>query len=177
MSDMNKLSVAATLLLAVLPSATLAVPRELPVFKALCISEKEAGFNWKAGEWDYAKFKPGRQILIQKLNLAAYASTPAYETPVNCKAEPPKTFLTMTYAKGCYLIKEMGTKTFVALAETCTEVFDESTLKAIKCERLTFLPDGQFIERPMHDDINPKPKDDIKDSLALSVGKCSPLLD
>ena len=177
MSDMNKHSVAATLLLAVLPSAILAVPRALPVFKALCISEKEVGFNWKEGEWDFAKFKPGKQILIQKLNLAAYASKPAYASPVHCKAEPPETFFTMTYAKGCYLIKDMGDQTVITLAETCSEIFEESTLKVIKCKRLTFLPDGQFIERPMHDDINPKPRNDIKDSLALAVGKCSPLLD
>lgn len=143
--------------------------------KTICVREKATGFNWRDGAWVQANFKPGQQILVQRLDLQVYASKPLKERPMLCNDEPSQQFGTITWSKGCYLIKDMGSPTYMFNAEMCTEMFEDKVLATIQCKRFTFHPDGAFIEFPWHVDIDPKPKGGSKDSLVLAVGTCSRL--
>lgn len=145
--------------------------------KAICVEEKATGFNWRDGAWVQANFKPGKKILVQRLDLQAYESKPPKERPMLCKEEPSQRFGTITWSTGCYLIKDMGSPTYMFNAEMCTEMFEGKVLATIQCKRFTFHPDGAFIAFPWHVDIDTKPKDGSKDSLVLAVGTCSRLAD
>jgi hypothetical protein len=137
-------------------------------FKALCISDKETGFNWKSGDWVQTNFNAGEKLLVQKL---------AMPNPF-CKEEVKSTFsgVGVFLSKGCYLINVMGSPpTLLFDTEMCDEFWEEQSIRAIHCRRFSFHPDGRFIRLPWHSDISNNPKNDNKDSLVLSVGKCSRL--
>ncbi|RYF83963.1 MAG: hypothetical protein EOO29_01390 [Comamonadaceae bacterium] len=157
--------------------AGLAQSAPLISFKSICISDKETGFNWKSGEWVQANFKAGTKLLVQKLDIEAYAARPPDERPHMCKPEPGTSFGTLSTSRGCYLVKEMGAPSSLLSAEMCDEILDKNNLNVVHCRRFSFHPDGRFIQFPSHADISSNPKDDYKDSLALAVGKCSRLSD
>lgn len=142
-------------------------------FKSICITDKEVGYNWKAGEWVPASFKSGTKILVQKFDLASYEGKPAYLRPYACKPEPVGGFGDLVVTRGCYLVKDFGTATHMFNAEMCDELTNKGVLESVKCRKITFHPDGRFIQLPWHADISDKPEDDKKDSLVLAVGKCS----
>lgn len=152
-----------------------AYAEDITSFKAICIREKASGFSWKDGEWTQANFKPGNQILVQKLDFQTFASKPIQERPILCQSEPTQEYGNTKISKGCYLIKEVGAPAYIFSAEMCAEIMEGNAIKSIQCRRLSFHPDGPFIEFPWHADIDPKPKDNYKDSLVLHVGKCSRL--
>lgn len=136
-------------------------------FKALCVSDKETGFNWKSGDWVQTNFKAGEKLLVQRL------ATP---NPVFCKEEVRSAVGGLTVSKGCYLINVMGSPPdLFAGPEMCDEIGDEQSLQVIHCRLFSFNPDGRFIKLPWHSNISDRPKNDSKDSLVLSVGKCSRL--
>ncbi|MBQ0945136.1 hypothetical protein KAK07_17495 [Ideonella sp. 4Y16] len=147
-------------------------------FKALCVAEKSTGFNWKSGQWVQANFKAERKLIVQKLDLDKYRTKPAHERPLACSDDAMNSYDSKVLSKGCYLIKEMGSPTFIMFdSEVCIEAQVGDRLQSVQCKKLTFNPDGAFIEYPWHSDISPKPKDDYKDSLIVSVGTCSRLSD
>lgn len=165
------------LLVALATSCLSAGSAELP-FKALCVSEKSTGFNWKSGQWVQANFRPDRKLLVQKLDLPKYMDRPMQERPISCTAEAMQASDLFGFSKGCYLIKDMGSPTNMFFdSEVCTEIVDSDKLRMVQCKKLTFHPDGGYIELPWHSDISLKPKEDYKDSLILSVGTCSRLSD
>lgn len=167
-------------LLCIAPLA-LAQVKPLPPFRALCVSDKETGFNWKAGDWVPVNFKAGTKVVVQKLDLATYESKPFNERPMRCTKEEMRTGeLLAGNARGCYHIKEMGMNPPLMFnAEVCEEKVDYSSgmveLVSVKCGQMTFHPDGGFIRLPSHDNVSRMPPKDYKDSLVLSVGKCSRL--
>lgn len=134
-------------------------------FKTLCVSENETGFNWVAGDWVQTNFKPGEKLLIQKI----VGSTP------HCKADVASGMFGTT---GCYQIKVLGSPpSFLDIPEMCDEVSDKNSLTVVHCRKISFHPDGRFIRLPWHSDISDKPKNGLKDSLVLSVGKCSRIIE
>jgi hypothetical protein len=135
-------------------------------FKALCVSDKETGFNWKSGDWVQTNFKAGEKLLVQKLA----------EPQPFCKEEAIVTSGGITVTKGCYRINVVGSPPDPLFGvESCDEILEQQSVKVVHCRRFSFHPDGRFIKLPWHSDISNSPKDDYKDSLVLSVGKCSRL--
>ena len=144
-------------------SAQQTAPR---LFKTLCVSEKETGFDWQSGNWVQKNFKPGEQLLIQKI---------AGSDPF-CKADV--TTDKSGFSKGCYQIKVLGSpSSFLDIPEVCDEASEKNSLKVVHCRRISFHPDGRFIRLPWHADIFDNPKNDTKDSLVLSVGRCSRIVE
>jgi hypothetical protein len=143
-------------------SAQQSAPRP---FKALCVSEKETGFNWVSGDWVQTNFKAGEKLLIQKI---------APKEPW-CKADTKNG---MFGTSGCYQIKALGSAPSISdIPEMCDEISEKNTLKVVHCRKISFHPDGRFIRLPEHSDISDNPKNGVKDSLALSVGKCSRIVE
>ncbi len=149
----------------------------LPYFRSVCASEQESGFNWRKGAWVAVTFKAGTQTLIQKLDVVALQSKPLLERPTLCKVEAPTVFGTWTENKACYLIRDIGSPKTTLNAEMCSEHFLDDKLLKVSCRSMTFVPDGPYVSTPEYPDISASPKDDYKDSLVLSVGKCSRLAD
>lgn len=145
---------------------TLSAQQTAPqLFKALCVSDKATGFNWNSGDWVQTNFIPGEKLLIQKI----VESDPFCKTDVKAS---------MFGTKGCYRIKVLGSPpSFMDLPETCDEITQKNSLIVIHCRKISFHPDGRFIRLPSNADISNNPKNDDKDSLVLSVGKCSRLVE
>jgi hypothetical protein len=72
-------------------------------------------------------------------------------------------------------VKEFGQPTLPMKAEMCVEEFEKTKIKQVDCSGFIFKPDGSFMQSQTTVDLNPSPKDDYKDSLALTVGTCSTL--
>jgi hypothetical protein len=140
-------------------------------FKSLCIEDAATGFNWTAGKWKQANFKVGDRYIVSKLS----AEEAKRIAPVQCASEKiAEPFFGMRSVAACYTIKAFGEEVAQYLdGETCQESYIDDVLVSVKCERLTFLPNGDFIKLPWHANIGRKPKNDYKDSLVLSVGVCN----
>ena len=164
----------ATLAFASLTTAAADLP-SMPLFKAICAQEKATGFNWKAGAWTQANFAPDRKLFVQKIDFAANQKRPPLERFMLCRPEESMDLLWTTATQACYVIKQLGQQHLQTDGEMCVESFNGKTLKSIACRKLTFLPNGAFIELPWHMEVDPKPKDDYKDSLILSLGTCTTL--
>jgi hypothetical protein len=155
------------------------LPR-LPYFKSLCVREKETGFNWKNGDWVQANFSPGKQILVQKIDVdAAKDKAPLTENMFQpCRPEESRDLKVVIHTTACYVVKEIGTPTTILNVQMCTERFNyKHALQDVRCEQVTFQPDGGFIERPLYVDVDLHPPKDYKDSLALAVGRCTRIVD
>lgn len=163
------------LLLIFCASSLLAQDDKIEGLKAICVREQSTGFNWENGRWVRTNFKPGNQFLIQRLNLEAYASKPTLEQPALCQIEPVRQIGTTKISKGCYQINDVGEPPVIFLSEMCDEIVEGKQIVSIQCRKITFNPDGGFIELPWHADISTSPRNNRKDSLVLSVGKCSRL--
>lgn len=163
-------------LLALLASEAVAAELPtVPLFKAICAREKATGFNWKAGAWTQSNFVPDRKLLVQKIDFAANLNKPPMERLLLCSPPESTDLLFSTVTQACYVIRQFGKQQLPSDGEMCVESFEGKKLKSITCRRLTFLPDGPFIELPWHMEVDPAPKDDYKDSLVLSVGTCATL--
>lgn len=80
---------------------------------------------------------------------------------------------------GCYLVKRDHVKKYIGIwaAEMCTEYFKDNKLQSIECKNVAFKPDGSFTDVHWHNQLEEKPKDDYKDSLSITVGTCTSLVD
>jgi hypothetical protein len=147
-----------------------------PPLKAICTPDKSTGFNWKSGQWVQANFLTDRKLLVEKLDLTKYKNLPRIDSPISCIEAAQQSTGDPEITKACYLIRKLGTPAHVyENAQSCTEYRNRNQLLSIQCPSITFHPDGGYIELPWHADIRPKPPDNYKDSLILSVGTCTRL--
>ena len=151
----------------------LAQPPSIPVFKSICVTENETGFKWKSNRWAQTNYRAGDKYLVQKLDVASFGGKPRLEKPISCNDNKPQSFGNWIMISGCYLIKELGTEKSITMAETCDEHFTSGSLLHIQCRDITFQPDGGYIGLPARTSISPDLNKTTKDSLVLSVGKCS----
>ena len=146
----------------------------VPIFNALCVTDESTGFNWKDGDWVKANFKADKKVLVIKIDMAENNAKPKNERQLRCEAERgfDEGFGSVINS-ACYLVKEMGHKPLPYDAGMCAESFNEGVLKSIECDHFTFLPDGAFVQYSNSEDVSRFPKDDYKDSIYVSVGKCN----
>jgi hypothetical protein len=151
-------------------------------FNILCVEENSTGFNWGNGNWKQRNFK-NNKYLAQKLKIENPTDTPGK------KPESGVCFDSIQYRQesknntydvswGCYNIRAIGSTFYPYNSEVCREIWEKPEsgtkyLLRVFCNDLYFNPNGWFHRASLHGATGNKPKDDYKDSLVISVGKCT----
>lgn len=157
-------------------------------FTSLCISESSTGFNWEKNAWKAVNFKAGTKHLITKVNPNEARNYECTDTKnleddsyfTNSNNEPK------LVREGCYVIKEFGLDT-LEYKKDCLEVWSTfprgsddinpktKKLESVQCwdDGFYFSPNGLFQTSYVHGDVSNY--SNYKDSLTVSVGKCSTL--
>lgn len=155
-------------------SQTVGDKNPLAPFTSLCLEDQSNGFGWKRGAWEATQFKADKKYLIQKIAPEKYK-----EMGTLCRAKEARVGGNYRVEYGCYNMREMGEEIRGFTSTMCSETWENNALKKISCDepiigaQYFFLPDGNYIRFPWHSDIDQNPKDQYKDSLSISVGKCS----
>ena len=69
---------------------------------------------------------------------------------------------------------DIGKKPNITLAQFCDEYYEKDTsIIVVICPRIKFKPNGWFHEVRWSASLENNPENDYKDSLAITVGKCS----
>lgn len=184
----------ACLLIAV-PFSTMADKQpSTPPFKSICTRNQTIGFNWNEGNWAQATFSRNKDfLLVEKVDCASdllrrkfdgldkceqgvtveklFKESPAGSSDIHSGAGILN-FDIMSY----YLVRKLGESANPHRVESCFERF-YGKLVHITCpeSRIRFLPNGLFIELPSDSSVDVESTSNYKDSLAISVGKCSSL--
>lgn len=157
-------------------------PRGASEFTSLCEEAEGTGFNWRNGGWVKTQFVE-EKLIVRKLTSFEQGEQPD-GTFVRCfdflKGEP-FTADTIAWLSGCYRVGKLGQEN--PTTAWCTEYYRKPgkswALDSVVCKaddfpaELSFRPDGAFTYTFTHSNVDPKPKDDYKDSLKISHGKCS----
>jgi len=169
-------------LLILLGSINLAVIAQ-PVFgskagySAICIEEQATGFNWDNKRWVKSNFKTETHI-VSRIAIEKYKEA-ADNNFLMCsdKSGQNKSFSNYDYVYECYSVVKSGAKPTMLDARMCTEVWENKKLLYVGCSdhssKFNFQPAGNFIKQPWHADL--RSDEQYKDSLTLSVGKCTPI--
>lgn len=166
-----------TLILLSLPLTHAIAQTNFAPFKAVCVAEESIGYNWRNGRWVRATYPVGERFLVQKLDVDTYRTKPLLEQPILCFKGLTDISKSIYEDHGCYLVKEFGSPKTTIYGEVCTEYFDGKKPIKIVCKSMTLLPDGSFVSSPEYADVSQDPPGGRKDSLVLSVGRCSRLAD
>ena len=146
-------------------------------FTALCVSDQSVGFNWRNNDWKFTHFKP-KKYIVQKFEMKPLITIPnsgfclqTYET----EAREPIRSDTSALVSGCYNYRDMGGKFHPTASKLCYEDWRKDKtdwyLDSVECPLFKFSPNGHFHLVSLHSNL--KPKADYKDSMAVTVGKCS----
>lgn len=142
-------------------------------FQLFCTQEQSRGFNWRSGEWTTSEFLP-EQVVITK--------SPAN----NCTDPRPENgdlFSATFIARDvCLNERRVGSRYYPHSSDWCTEYYlyrDTEWETSITCNGSnihgTFDPRGRFQMANVHSDVSDRgrARDGMKDSLSVSVGRCS----
>ncbi len=136
-------------------------------FALLCAEDVSTGFNWVDGAWKQANFRV-KQHLLKKVDPALHPECGIAKNDTNDLGG-------IVVGQGCYEFNEVGQKTE---AQACNENWSKSgtllRLTKVHCYGLANVDvglNGVFVVTRVYayDDA----QTDRRDSLALSVGKCS----
>jgi len=157
----------------------------LPNFKQLCITDGSTGFNWVNGGWKRTNFKTYK-IVISKI-------TPP-RNPEEARNSKEKYGFMVYYEcrkqmnenetgdgefrkfNACLKVQRLGEEhpDIKGCSEFHSKFNEMKNWKTqITCEGLNFTPNGHFHKANIHDQLEAKPKNDYKDTLSISVGKCA----
>jgi hypothetical protein len=147
-------------------------------YSSICVEEQSTGFNWQNKRWVQTNFKEDTYI-VSRIPLEKYQST--LEARANkiylCsdKSKENSEFEKTAFVNECYSVTKIGQKPTLLDSNMCTEIWESKRLITVQCDKhsskLTFQPTGNFIKQPWHSDL--RSDEQNKDSLALSVGKCT----
>jgi hypothetical protein len=144
-------------------------------FTTVCIDQQVAGFDWHTGAWAPGKVFPNKYTLTKR-------DPKSDACAAVLKTVPPSDDLFGNVATGCYTITDFGNGPGPAIA--CTESWDPAdgggeTLDLVNCaapgslEWIVFDPTGNFEYAHLGSDLSDHPREDTKEQLLLSVGKCT----
>jgi hypothetical protein len=168
------------------------VTKEDDHFSALCIEEMSTGFLWKDGVWDKRNFTP-EKLLVKKLAIEKPLGLtrngyPNYADSGTCWRNLSESYSLSdneTVVSACYNVRDFGSPFYNFNSEVCQETWknDPGTdkhLESISCKHFAFRVNGWFHHTNFHDwvgdsGITMDKFVNHKDSLMLSVGKCSKL--
>jgi len=161
---------------------------ETDYYNAICIADQTIGYNWENGDWKSGSYAPDKYI-VQKLELEDQKAienigrtTKSYPCfyDRNWKSIPSE-WGDEFIISGCYNVRKAGSEFYASVSQTCSETWkkdsetDTKSLKSVNCEHFKFRPNGWFHKSRIHNHTENKPEKDYKDSLLLTVGKCSTL--
>lgn len=149
------------------------LPAQSFAMTVLCVENSSAGFNWREGEWVNAEYKP-EQYIVQDVTgdpvLGEY-----------CQPTPPKAGMYgVVTGTRCFNQSTVGEEKSVFATTSCRIVYkpDMTTIKTAYCEggyaEIKFEPTGEFVMTRTY--AAPDSEHTAvaqRDSLVLSVGKCS----
>lgn len=152
-------------------------------FIQLCIEDEKTGFNWENGAWVSANFTPDK-LVVSKITLSQDPDQDLFARficeDVAEKREDTITENFLTY-HSCLSVQKLGSDTPVYM--NCYEGHFRMKEKKndwevfLECESswhsFNFRPNGSFIKSYVHGQVDANPKNDYKDSLSISVGKCA----
>ena len=154
----------------------------LSPFKQLCVADMSTGFNWKNGNWVPVRFKEKRYIVSKidppkSLNLASERGEimAFVECTLPQKDTEELILDNFHHFPACLKIQILGEDrpNFLDCWETHIKDEEEKWSTKISCgNEFAFSPNGHFHSSIFHDNVDSKPKNDYKDSLSISVGKC-----
>jgi hypothetical protein len=145
-------------------------------FKLLCVGDDSTGFYWENGKWVRTGFKT-ENTLVKKYDISknARAATLCYgDGKITGEGEH-------RFSRGCYNYSKVGRKPYSGNFQLCQERWRYKnggySLRSVHCDSrqndMAFAPEGWFHLSHLHSQTSGKPDDDTKDSLSISVGKCS----
>ena len=142
------------------------VTDENELFSVFCKEKKVTGFNWKSDNWQKASFKKDEYIV-----------TKVEKTPKHLFCNPDKKTTDAKNSKmteSCYSIRKLGEEVSWINVHKCLEEWEKSSnkLSRLSCDllggKMYLQLEGWFHRSHLHGKM-----DGDKDSLLLSVGKCS----
>ena len=154
-------------------------------YTALCVTEKSTGFNWEDNNWKQYNFTQSKYV-VKKLNPAEVLEIQCSDTKDRNNDSYYSGFDEFnTY--GCYSIKRLGYDGFDG-KQDCAERWSTypkqdgekypkmKKLEKVWCSLLNdfkFSPNGWFHKNAAVNSSSLESSSKYKDSLVLSVGKCS----
>ncbi len=147
-------------------------------YSVICVEEKSTGFNWENKNWVQANFKPETYIVSR-------VPADKYRTLVEARANNVylcednsseyQKYEKIEFINACYSVTKIGQQPTFLDTNMCSELWESKKLISVHCNKhsskLTFRPTGNFIKQPWHTDLSSDVPN--KDSLTLSVGKCT----
>jgi len=145
-------------------------------FTSLCIEDKSTGFNWRNGDWHQTNFMPNKYI-VKKVKIDPTPGSDTFQCYEDMKGKKNLSFDgKKIYDYGCFNIRDYGDKFTAFYNQLCAQSYDDDeNIKGVDCHMMNFQPNGAFIKSRFQSSLTSHPKNDYKDSLILSVGKCSVL--
>lgn len=149
-------------------------------YSVICVDEQATGFDWQNKRWIKANFQ-GETYIVSRIPLDKYKSVveARANTILLCsdKSSENRSIDNTDYVHECYSVAKLGTKPTLLDSNMCLEVWENKKLLSVSCNnhssKLAFQPAGGFIKQPWHSDV--RLDEPYKDSLSLSVGKCTPI--
>lgn len=151
------------------------LPTQAAAWTSLCIEDNSRGFNWVEGQWTPVNFTP-RQHIIQKIDRSDERSERCYS---NLEQFPRN--LTETSSMHCFSIHQVGNSPDQYTIWPCREnTWSDAQVYSVICNEgfssVRLQPTGEFVmstiisvpEYRVGDVSQLK-----RDSLSISVGKCS----
>jgi hypothetical protein len=172
---MRRLSVLTAALACVAQAAYAAgvTDRNAP-FTTVCIDDQVTGFDWHAGAWVPGTLYPNKYTLQKRDAKSAACAAVLSQVPAQDDVFG-------NLATGCYTITDFGNGPGPEIA--CSEQWDPAdtggeTLALVSCaspdslEWIVFDPTGNFEYAHLGSDLASQPREDTKEPLIMSVGKC-----
>lgn len=134
----------------------------------LCEDDLRIGFNWENNKFVQRKYK-NEKLILKKIN---HNEKSEFFEICKSKLYREKDFVTSDYARlnRCYTRQSMGGNPF---PKFCSELYRGKNFKLdqIKCEQISFNPDGLFLDKPF--DVSLAKSSSYKDSFSIAHGKCA----
>lgn len=144
-------------------------------FTALCTEKASTGFVWRNGRWKQVNFKTGNYIVKKMKTTDCEANSENRRSIVKWDDSSRVNIL-----KGCYNTRNHGSNFISIDTKSCFESWEKVNnkfeLKSIECDNIAFIPNGNFLMShiyPSGNNLSDNPRNDYKDSMHVSYGKCS----
>ena len=151
--------------------------------KQVCITDQATGFNWENGQWNRTSFVEETYI-VSKIepprNMSDAESSGRRLEWLACGNPGPEWEGDddHRFYSACLMSHQLGAKSprFMGCKEMHVRK-DGTWTVLLACSDANFFFElnGQFHLGNFHGDVDTSPKDDYKDSLVISVGRCAAL--
>src|SRR5262249_10341915 len=138
--------------------------------------DKATGFLWRNNGWVPTQFKP-EKYLVEKIDIGADLMRSGFcRSEIQGKQRIDGKDVIIDH--GCYSVREMGSKSSPVNSHICIEQWNRKSgklsLESVDCPDFRFAPDGYF-HAVEWQSATLDAKADYKDSMQITVGKCSVL--